>query len=478
MEDIVVYKIDETKMQLNCDRGIALELWDYFAFKAPNYQFHPKYKAKVWDGKIRLYNLNSGTIYNGLINELQNFSNVMEYTIHVPEEYNPIPFSVYEAQQEIEKFKLPFSPRDYQLDAFIKAVRQQRGVIVSPTGSGKSLILYLLYRHYNLKTLIVVPTVSLVYQMKSDFVEYGADPATIHTEHAKSDDYQGQQLFISTWQSIYEHLPKFFHHFDVILGDEAHKFKATSLVSIMEKATKTRYRFGFTGTLNETQVHQLVLNGLFGNIIETTTTADLIDQKHLAELRIKSLILEYPAEDRKNVIKLDYHDEADWVVNNEKRTKFICNLALSLKGNTLVLFQYVDKQGKVLFDQLKANNTKEVFFVAGETEGQEREDIRNTIEQSDNAIIVASFGTFSTGINIKRLDNVIFAFAGRSKIRTLQSIGRVLRISEQKTKATLYDIVDDLKWKSKNNFLLEHYYERYQLYIEENFPVKSYTIQL
>jgi superfamily II DNA or RNA helicase len=172
---------------------------------------------------------------------------------------------------------------------------------------------------------------------------------------------------------------------------------------------------------------------------------------------------------------MDYQAEMDWLVRNDARNRFIKNLALSLKGNTLILFQYVDKHGKVLHDMLKGDN---VHFVHGGVDGGEREEIRHIVEQSSSSIIVASYGTFSTGVNIRNLHNIIFASPSKSKIRILQSIGRGLRKAESKDIATLYDISDDLIWKSKKNFTIQHFAERVKNYNEEKFDYKIYKVNL
>jgi superfamily II DNA or RNA helicase len=294
------------------------------------------------------------------------------------------------------------------------------------------------------------------------------------------DKVSDKQIIVSTWQSIYKMKKDYFDQFDVIIGDEAHLFKAKSLTTILEKMVECKYRYGLTGTLDGTQTHKLVLEGLFGPVKKVTTTKELIDNKQLADFQIKSLALSYTDEERQAVIKMTYQQEMDFIVKHEKRNRFLRNLALSQKGNTLLLFQYVDKHGRVLYDEIvkKAAEGRRVFFVHGGTDSNDREEIRAITEKSEDAIIIASYGTFSTGVNIRNLHNVIFASPSKSRVRNLQSIGRGLRKSETKTSATLYDIVDDLKWKSKRNFTLEHFLERMKIYNEEKFKIKMYKIDL
>jgi superfamily II DNA or RNA helicase len=219
------------------------------------------------------------------------------------------------------------------------------------------------------------------------------------------------------------------------------------------------------------------LEGLFGSVRKVISTAELIEQKYLAQFLIKCIVLRYSDTDRQLVTKMDYQAEMDWLVRNESRNRFIKNLTLSLKGNTLLLFQYVEKHGKVLYEMLKDEGIP-VYFVHGGVDGEDREEIRRIVEQSPSSIIVASYGTFSTGVNIRNLHNIIFASPSKSKIRNLQSIGRGLRKSESKDTATLYDISDDLVWKSKKNFTIQHFAERVKIYNEEKFDYKIYKVNL
>jgi superfamily II DNA or RNA helicase len=485
MEVIKVNKIDEVHNKIICDPGIAYELNEYFTFDVPGAKFMPAYRNKVWDGKIRLFNVMSCTLYGGLNHQLDEFGKSRGYEIEYSNDFASEEFSLKEANDFVESLNIPekFERRDYQLDAFTYAVRNRRALMLSPTASGKSFIIYLLVRYYEeylrdigCRTLIIVPTTSLVHQLSSDFIDYGyPDAGNIHRVFAGQDKNTDHAVVISTWQSLYK-LPKtYFNSFNVIIGDEAHLFKAKSLTSIMSKLTECKYRFGFTGTLDNTQTHKLVLEGLFGAVRRVTQTSDLIEQGHLSQFLIKCIVLKYSDEYRKLVSKMDYQAEMDWLVRCDTRNRFIKNLTLSLEGNTLLLFQYVDKHGKVLYDMLKGDNT---HFVYGGVDGAEREEIRHIVEQSTSSIIVASYGTFSTGINIRNLHNIIFASPSKSKIRVLQSIGRGLRKSDTKDVATLYDISDDLIWKSKKNFTIQHFAERVKNYNEEKFDYKIYPVNL
>jgi superfamily II DNA or RNA helicase len=477
--DIRIEKYNEVYIKVYCEPNVAYEVSEYFTFDVPGAKFMPAYKNKVWDGKVRLYNPMSQTLYFGLLPYVERFCRERNYEIEYLSNFSQEEFSIVEAKKFMNTLGLTLLPRDYQIDAFVYGVRNRRTLLISPTASGKSLIIYLLARYYDSRTLIIVPTTSLVSQLSSDFAEYGYDSEQfVHKIFSGQDKKTSKPITISTWQSIYK-LPKdYFDQFDVVIGDEAHLFKAKSLTSIMGKLDSCQYRFGFTGTLDGTQTNKLVLEGLFGAAKRVITTSELIESKHLAGFKIKCLLLRYPEDTRKLIKSFDYHAEIDWIVRCPQRNNFIKNLALSLTGNTLLLFQFVEKHGDVLYDLIKSSTDRNVYFVSGKVDGDEREQIRKIIETEKDAIIVASSGTFSTGINIRNLHNVIFSSPSKSRVRNLQSIGRVLRRSETKTDAVLYDIADDFSIKSWRNRTLDHFIERTKIYNEENFKFKVYPVNL
>jgi len=340
-------------------------------------------------------------------------------------------------------------------------------------------MIYSLVRYYvekGQKILLVVPTTSLVEQMYKDFFDYGWDAESYcHKIYAGKEKTNELPVTITTWQSVYKLERSFFEDYNVVIGDEAHLFKSKSLVSIMTKLHHAKYRFGFTGTLDGTQTHKWVLEGLFGPSYKVTKTDELMKQGHLSQLDIQCLVLKHPPK------KFDtYPDEIEYLISHEQRNNFIKNLALDLKGNTLILYSRVETHGKVLYDLINKNknSNRQLFFVHGGVDAQAREEVREITEKENNAIIVASYGTFSTGINIKNLHNVIFASPSKSRIRNLQSIGRVLRKGANKIKAILYDIADDCSTNTKRNYTLNHFIERIKIYNEEKFNYEIITIQL
>ena len=492
MTNIVIVKKNEVYITVHTDPSIAQELVDHFSFDAPGAKFHPLFRNKIWDGKIRLFSMFTKELYAGLISYLEHFAEVNNYKI----DYEQYHIQADAANPEIIKefveslnLSLPEGAaiRDYQLDAIYKAVLNARSLLLSPTGSGKSLIIYCLLRwneEFGRRQLILVPTTSLVEQMYADFESYSKNNGWKVSENC-SRIYAGHSkenllpIVISTWQSIYELPKKFFEDYQVVYGDEAHTFKAKSLTGIMHKLVNTPYRIGTTGTLDGSKTHKLVLEGLFGPVYKVTTTKQLMDNDQLAELKIFGLVLQYPDDVKKACKDNKYPDEMSFLCGYEPRNKFIRNLALSQTGNSLVLFQYVEKHGQILFDMIKAKaGDRKVFFVFGGTETVDREDIRRITEQESDAIIVASYGTFSTGINIRNLHNIIFASPTKSRIRNLQSVGRGLRKGDAKTHCNLYDIGDDLTWKARKNYTLLHMIERIKTYNDEHFDYNLVKVPL
>jgi superfamily II DNA or RNA helicase len=478
--DVVrVEKFDETYDRIICDPGIGQELNDYFTFEVPGAKFMPAVKNKFWDGRFRIYKMIHGLLYCGLRSKLEVFCRERNYLIEYDFDTSHREFSLVEGAEFVKSLGLTLEPRDYQMKAFVAGVREGRALFLSPTASGKSLIIYLMQRYYSARTLVVVPTISLVHQMTSDFETYSGRAEDVQKIHGGQTTDVSRRVVVTTWQSIYRLPKQWFDQFDVVIGDEAHLFKAKSMITIMEKMSGCVYKFGFTGTLDGTQCHELILQGLFGPVRRVTTTAELIEQQHLADFHIKALVLTYDDVTRKAMAKASYQDEIDFLVRNDARNKFIKNLTLSLSGNTLLLFQYVEKHGKILNDMLSsAAGERRVFFVHGGVDGEQREEVRRIVETEKDAIIVASFGVYSTGVNIKNLSSVIFASPSKSRIRNLQSIGRGLRRSETKTSAVLYDIADDMVWKTRKNYTLLHFLERIKIYSEEKFPYKTYRISI
>lgn len=480
-----IEKINEVYLRVFADESIEYDLSLFFTFEVPGARFTPAFRARLWDGKIRLYDMQRKTLYAGLLDYIIKFAERNDIEIDYKNNvlnYEKVTHEQVATYMQELNFPTKIEVRDYQIDAIQRAIYSKRAILLSPTGSGKSLIIYTICRWHlenNKKCIVVVPTTSLVEQMYSDFADYSSENGWDVSEHCQklysgfTKEFTSDVLF-TTWQSIYLQPKAWFDQFNVVIGDEAHQFKAKSLTNIMEKMTEIDVKIGTTGSLDDSKINKLVLEGVFGPTYKVTSTRALMDDNKLAELKINAIILKYDEQTRKEFNKSTYQQEMNYLVTNEKRNKFIRNLSLNCEGNTLLLFQYVEKHGSVLHELIKAKvaEGRKVFFIHGGTEVTDREGIRKIVAKENNAIIIASFGVYSTGINIPSIENVIFASPSKSKIRNLQSIGRGLRLNSGKKYCTLYDIADDLHYKAWKNHTLKHAGERYKLYVEEEFSVK------
>ena len=464
MTDIVISKKNEIDLHLNCDQHILYELQEDFSFDVEGASFSPAYRKKYWDGKIRLCSVATSTMPCGLIYRLCKWADKHNYTWEFDDnKYYGVPYENDERvfQEGVELFMTKISnvePREYQIDTVYHALKEYRKTIVSPTGSGKSLMIYSIARYLKSigkRVLIVVPTKSLVEQMYKDFMDYGWD-----VEEFCHRIYQGHSLdtkkpiVISTFQSIYGMDKGWYRQFDGVIGDECHNFKAKVLQGIMKKMPDAKWRYGFTGTLDGKNVNQLILEGHFGPVFKTTSSADLMEKGFLAKLNVDIHILKHPPQSFNT-----YNDEIEYLIECKERNEYICELATELKGNVLVLFTRVEGHGIPLYERMQELTTRPTHIIHGGTDVHQRERVREVAETSDNNIILGSYGTMSTGVNIKNLHHVVFASPSKSRIRVLQSIGRGLRKGKGKDECMLYDIADDMrKPHGKSNFHIESSY--------------------
>lgn len=496
---IFVEPINDVFIRVYSDPGIEAELSEFFCFDVPGARFTPKYRSGLWNGKAYLYSAVKKTLYKGLFNYLRTFCTDNGYELRASNLDSIQDDSI--SRDEIEKYCVdlncyskgqPIVPRDYQVELIYQALKQKRMIGQSPTSSGKSLALYILIRYHldqGRRILLIVPRSMLVEQMFSDFEDYSShnnwsadeNCQRIYTGYEKNFD---KPVTITTWQSIHKQPLYFFkkNQWDVVLGDEAHSFASAALISIMEKLIDTPYRLGVTGTVSNrgAKINTLTLEGLFGSVIKIITTKQLMEQNKIAQLKINQLVIKHPDEHRKLISRTDYQSEMDFIVSNMKRNSFISNLATACTGNTLILTQYVEKHCDVLFNMLneKIGHKRPVFIIHGGVSVEDREDIRKKLEKLTDCILVSTFGTFSTGVNAPSIENIIFASPSKSSIRTLQSIGRGLRLKEGKTHCKLFDLVDDFSWKKKHNHTLKHGTERYHIYNEEQFQIKLTEVNI
>jgi superfamily II DNA or RNA helicase len=492
--DIVAIEVNASYLKIQCEKEIEHELWEFFTYEIPGSQYDPRVKARHWDGKLHLYNKKTHQIYRGLLPRVAQWAKEHDYTFRF--EYRVEPRPQLEPKSFVTQLDLPAHIKDrwYQYDCFSKAVSDSRNITELSTAAGKSLIIYQLMRYYNKPTLIVVHTLGLLTQMYKHFKEYGYDVETnVHVVSSGADKRSNKFVYLSTWQSIYEEKPAFFDKFEVVIGDEVHLFTAKSLQSILTNCRNAYHRFGFTGTVQEGQCHRLVLEGLFGSVFKPTTTRDLADEGWIAHPKVNIIVFDYPDNYRKFMHRgssygykpVKYAQEMDFICRIPKRNQYIVNLALNLKGNTLILFRYIEKHGQELYRLFKhsdynnpVNEELTVNYVDGGTDKEDREIIRQAIIAGKSSINICSYGVFSTGIDVPNLNNIIFASPYKSKQKVLQSIGRGLRLIKGKTHCNIYDLVDDLSYKNVNNHTLNHYIERIRYYNEEEFEYKQFRIAL
>lgn len=498
--DIIIHKIDETFIKIECDDSVTGDLVDYFSYSDTIWVGDKKRGKKRYPKSVRvkLFSVRAKTLYRGLLPYVEEFARDNNLTISYSDP--SLEYASDISYFEIEKYAKSLNihtkgksieVHDHQLNSVTQAIRNKRSLLIVPTGGGKTLITYIIVRilapllqKKNQKILIIVPTINLVEQSYKDFIDYSSvnkwnTEKNVHRIHYGYEKFTDCPITVSTWQSLAEMPMEYFKDFGVIIGDEAHLTTAKSLKYIITSCVNAKYRIGMTGTLDESPIHKLVIEGLFGVVYKPTTTRELMDKGILSQLKINSILLKHTMGTE---VKMSSDDEMEFLISNSKRNKFICNLAMSLKNNTLILFRFVERHGVVLHRMLQQLNdgSKKIYFVHGKIDADIREQIRQIMETEDNAIVVASYGTFSTGVSINNLHNLIFASPSAGIVRILQSIGRGLRLNTNKHIANLFDVGDDIRYNlnSENNNTLNHYLKRLSIYKNEKFSYQIYKIRI
>lgn len=493
MTTVTIEFLNHSFMRVSSDEGgVEQEISEFFTFIFPGYEFAPKYRAGLWDGKIRLYDSRNKQLRVGLLEVLIQFLQSNNYEMNkigFPGLNNS--FTNEDCESHIEKLNfhsnnIPLEFRDYQYDSITDWLNKSRGLVKSATGSGKSAIIYAITRWFvdqDMRVLIVTPSTMLVDQTYSDQEDYSSHNGFDVAANAQKV-YGGQSkditknIVISVWNSIYKLNSKFFNTFDCVIVDEAHRATGTSLQTLLDKCTDVKYRIGFTGTIDKKAINKLTLIGMFGTIYEANSTQELIGKGMLTPLKINALVLKHDDESKKLLNKCSYVEEINFLISSQRRNKLITNLAVNTNGNTMILFRYVEKHGDILYKMIKDKTDRPVYYIHGGIKQSERERIRKEINTIKNGIIIGSDQIMSTGINIPSLDNIIFASPTKSMYKVLQSIGRVLRLMHGKEYATLYDIADDISYKKSRNITLNHFLERLKIYSTENFSYKIIDIDL
>ncbi len=519
MNDLIkITKLTSSLLFVDSNPIILGEMESYFKARAANYRFSPKYKEGFWDGYINHFPLHTQHLNIGLLNELYDFARNrynIDFDFPVGHEVKPELFQKFVKSLNIT-FKdrhgklIDSTPRDYQYKSVYDALTKQHINIEVPTSGGKTLISYLIARYLiarNLKVLMVVPTTTLVEQSYGDWYDFGWDNVrdNVHKIYGGQEKYFGAPITISTWQSLYKD-QSIFSQFDALIIDEAHGAKATSLKNISNWCCNAEWRIGMSGTYptkkdDDEKSNYFNIVGALGPIKTYTSYREMEDKGWIPKISIVVLKLKYNQKRRKEAALLitevkkeekmlkaqglkapsAYNEELDYIHNIEERNEFICNMIRhSCKGNTMVLFTKKTKHGiplKEIIEQ-KFKNEKKIIYIDGGVSTEERNMMRKKVDHEDDIILVSSYGTFSTGISIKNIHNIVFASSYKSKVKVLQSIGRGLRKMDGKESVTIYDLVDDCSLRMKNypiysNTALKQYKEREKIYDEKGLNYKT-----
>lgn len=489
MNELIITKLNSSYVQLDADTDILQDINAYFAVYADGYLFNPRYKARVWDGKIRFFSITTHVLPIGLLSVLLKFCNDNNITVKYED------FNKFDSEYTDDSFTVNvtyalkasgMTMRDYQEEACKLALQKRIGILQCCTSSGKSMIIYnmirnmLTYKRIK-KILLIVPNVSLVEQMYSDFTEYGWSTIKDNVEmlySAKKPTFK-LPVLISTWQSLQNIENKeYFEDVDAVIVDECHQSKATVINSILKQCINTEYRIGTTGTLPTSAADLLTITGVLGNVLYTITSKELIDRGILTKMIVAGIKAKYPADFIAQNKGRSYPEEVRLVESYVGRTKVLESIFSHTPAdhNVLVLcnhIEHIKETAKWLTDKYPDRKVK---IISGSVNAVEREKIRKDIENENGTIIVASYGTCSTGLNMPKLHEVILYANSKSKIKVLQSLGRGLRKHNSKNRVILYDIIDDLSYHTKSkfisNYLLQHWKEREKYYKEQEFPIK------
>lgn len=477
-----------------------------FKRRISNWRFHPLVKKRVWDGYISFID-KYNRIPAGLWNELNDICKKFNLKIEIEglKELIDFDFDEQDFRSWVEEFfgdHPKYKPRDYQIDACIPIMKYRRTISEIATSAGKTLIMfmifgYLLERKKSKKMLIIVPNTNLVLQTFEDFEKYNNGKIKYHLQmiHGGTDKTkQDIDLIIGTYQSLVKRERDWFDGIDAVCVDEAHHAQASSIKKILINCYDSRYAYGLSGTmLQDGSTEALTVQAYLGPQVNNISANFLIQNKFATAIFVKHVRLNYLEHEarvkleqlrsRKSEIEGSKMLELEkrLVIENRARFLFVCDFIIRSTKNSLVLFQNVkDQYGRKIYDYIRENTSdKEVFYVDGGTGIDLREDYINRMEHGENKILIASFGTFSTGISVNNIHNVYFVESYKSERIIRQSVGRGMRLFEGKERVNIIDFVDDFSLtQSSKNYLLKHGEERLKIYTQQGFPFKKYSIQL
>jgi len=495
-EKITLKRFDETYFKVECDVGTHLEIREHVSVYAANYKFHPKFKARIWNGKISFYDVRNHLFPIGLLPEIYKVAEKFGYDVVLDFDVNElskiVPDDVLETFCDNISEGTKFTIRDYQFDTVKAALENKRGLIVSGTGSGKSYDIYTIFRYLlergKKKMILIVPNTSLVEQMFTDFIDYGWTEINKYVTKlyaGKKPDYN-KPILITTWQSIYKNHESFFEDYEVVIIDECHNAKSMAINSVMKKCKRATYRLGFTGTMPTEKADEYNIKSVLGPVIFELKSKELIDRGILSKIYIANILLKYSKQDVDLQKGRSYPEEVRFIEGYSGRNKALDFIFTHVHNNhnTLILCNHIDHL-KTIEGYIRTNFDKKylLYSIHGEIKTSDRENIRRLMETGENVILLASYGTCSAGLNIKRIHNVIFASSSKSKIRVLQSIGRGLRTHESKEQVILWDLVDSLSYINRNNkeifnYSMQHWHERLKYYTDQGFKYHNKSLEI
>jgi superfamily II DNA or RNA helicase len=479
--------------------------------KIHNFYFHPLVKKKLWDGNICFIEKKGGAwkIPIGLWREVLQIGE--DYAIEIEiggldkivnndltlEEYTEWVNEFFAGGIGGDPEKMP---RDYQIETAWKLIKYRYSISEVATSSGKTLISFMIFAYLKQKGLIrkflmIVPSTNLVFQGSEDFEDYGLHKlgSKIQQIGGGSKLREGCDVIIGTFQSLVKQDQEFFEEADLVFVDEAHHTNSMSIKKIVAQCMHSRWRFGLTGTLTKRgTADYLTIQQFLGPLIVEISPSFLFDNNYATPVSIKIVVMDWLEKEFKDKLadlKLNnnnlegnevYNLERKLVVESKKRLNYVVDFMSKTSKNSLVLFQSVkDEYGKQIWNLLREkNNEKEVFYVDGDTSEGLREEYKSRMASGNNKILIATYGTFSTGISINNLHNIFLVESYKSEVLIKQSLGRGMRQMEGKEKVNIIDFVDDFSSPKYQNYLMKHSEARIQIYKNESFEYKIYKVKL
>lgn len=460
-----------TKLIIEChDKDIFNNIREHFSIKNDGATFARKKSngRRIFIADRKYAITPTGQFDIGLFNEIKNYIINQQFVTNVKVEDSVYKLINVGFQTEIYT-NFTKQLRDYQLEVVTRAVNKGWGTCILGTGAGKTLTTAALIENYyrnsnnkqTFKCLVIVPDLGLVSQTYEEFLESGISFSVTQWTGKKQPDLDCNVIIcnMGILQSKFKE-SEWVKYVDLLIVDEAHKMKSDNKVSKIISEIKTRNRYGFTGTLPEDIYEQWFILGKLGPKIYEKNSSDLRKQNYLTNVDVKIIKLQYALPVIPNITDSAYRNELEYIYNHKIRNTFIQKLCEKLSNNTLILVNHI-AHGEYLHEILQKQDKKQVFFIRGEVEVEERDSIKQLMEKNDNIVCIAISAIFSTGVNIRNIHNIMFVAGGKSFIRTVQSIGRGLRLHHNKEKLVIYDICDDLKYSTQHNE------KRKQIYTDE-----------